>query len=219
MLAPVAMLRPGPLTLLGLALAVGCGGSSESFSEPDGEAGEPGSGGGASGSGGTQGGSAPTGGDAGSVNGGTSGTGAGGTDPNGGTGVGGTETGGEAGAGATGGSSGGFGGTSGFGGSAGFPTGGFGGQVGGSGGFGGAPDPLCPFRPPSGACDPNGLQCRYDIARQCLCVSFSTTFTCGAVDPRCTAMAGAVPPSGDIAIPVSTQTCTCQGGTWFCTYP
>jgi hypothetical protein len=212
------MLRPVPLALLGLALAVGCGGSSESFSEPDGEAGESGSGGSSSGSGGTQGGNLQTGG---SVSGGSSGTGAGGgggTDPNGGTGVGGTETGGEAGAGAAGGSSGGLGGTSGFGGSGGFPTGGFGGLVGGSGGFGGAPDPLCPFRTPSGACDANGLQCRYDLARQCLCVSFST-YICTAVDPRCTAMAGAVPPSGDIAIPVSTQTCTCQGGMWFCTYP
>jgi hypothetical protein len=216
MLSPVAMLRPGPLVLLGLALAVGCGGASN-FTKADGEAadaGEAGAGGSTSGSGGTQGGTVPTGGDAGSVNGGTSGTdagGNGGTDPTGGTGAngggtGGTDTGGEAGVGATGGSQGGLGGTSGLGGSAGFPTGGFAGQVGGSGGFGGSPDPLCPFRPPSGVCMPNGLSCRYDITRMCLCVSFST-------------LGGASPPNGDRAIPVSTQTCDCQGGTWFCHIP
>jgi hypothetical protein len=224
MLRMVATLRrlsrwvPGAVVVV----LVACGGSSNDFSDGEGDAGESSTGGTNAGSGGTQGGSVASGGDAGTVsNGGTSGNdtggnetggnetggndtggsdagGSGGTITNGGTGTGGAE----AGAGGT--IS--FGGTSGFGGSAGSPT----------GGVGGMPDSRCPLRTPSGPCTDRGLSCRYSAPAMCLCAT-SAPAPC-SLDPRCTAMMGAIPPNGDRIIPASTSTCTCFDA-WSCTIP
>ena len=207
MLRMVATLRRPLLGLPGVVVAVlvACGGSSNNFSESEGDAGDSSTGGTNAGSGGTQGGGVASGGDAGTVSsGGSAGSdtgGSGGTMTAGGTGAGGTETGGEAGAG----------------GSAGFATGGTGGQVGGSGGVGGMADPRCPLRPPGGVCpDDVGLTCRYNVPGMCLC---TTTAPAPCVmDSRCVLMTGAPPPNGDRAIPVSTQTCTCIE-LWSCTFP
>ena len=228
MLPLVAMLRLFPSLLVGFALAVGCGGSSTNFDDPAGGAGDPGVGGSSGGSdpsggAGPQGGSYPSGGDAGTApTGGASGSptgGLAGVGETGGTSAGGTDTGGNAGEGATGGSTGGVAGTTGgLGGTAGSRTGGTGGQVGGFGGVGGMVDSRCPFRPPTGECTPNGLSCRYDLARMCLCMTSTSPYLCTTVDPRCTQMAGAPPPNGD-RIVAAIQTCDCTGGTWFCHIP
>jgi hypothetical protein len=205
--------------VLGLALPIACGGASGNFDDRDtGDAGEPGTGGSAGGSGGTQGGgpsggsggTAPVGGSSGTANGGT---GFGGTDS------GGTSAGGQAGEGAVGGSGGSAGAA--VGGSAGVATGGTGGAMGGSAGAGGMPDPRCPIRPPTGTCEGEDLSCRYDLARMCLCVTVVPPGYCGGIDPRCTAMARIAPPQdgGGAAIPVSTSTCDCNSGTWFCHIP
>ena len=221
---------------LGFALPLACGGSSE-FSSGDGEAGEPNTGGsnaGTSGAstgglagtaavGGTSGSS--TGGRGGTSTGGRGGTTSGGTGA-GGTNSGGTDPGGAGGDGASGGSGGATGGSAGRGGTAGqggFQTGGTGGQMGGSAGVGGMPDSRCPLRNPAGTpCDANGLECRYDLSRNCLCITVVQPGFCSVWDARCDAMMGAAPPppdAGGIAIPVSTQTCQCNAGTWACRYP
>lgn len=208
--------------VVGLAFPVACGGSSGSFDDREGDAGDPGTGGSVSGSGG-RGGSVSTGGDAGtSPVGGSSGSSTGGAGSQGGTASGGSETGGtgtggQAGEGATSGE----GGTAGaVGGSAGSSTGGSGGSVGGSAGAGGTADPRCPFRPPMGTCDAEGLSCRYDLARQCLCLTVAPQGICSVVDPRCTAMSRILPPpDGGGAIPVATSTCDCRAGNWSCRFP
>jgi hypothetical protein len=197
--------------VLGLVFPIACGGSSGGFGDRDnGDAGEPGTGGSAGGSGGTQGGgpsggsggTAPVGGSSGSANGGTG---------LGGTNTGGSTTGGRAGEGAAGAS---------MGGSAGVVTGGTSGAVGGSAGAGGMADPRCPMRPPTGMCEDEGLSCRYDLPRMCLCMTVVPPGYCGAIDPRCTAMARIIPqPDGGGAIPASLSTCDCNAGTWFCHIP
>ncbi|HEX6272784.1 MAG TPA: hypothetical protein VFZ53_07090, partial [Polyangiaceae bacterium] len=98
-------------------------------------------------------------------------------------------------------------------------TGGSGGSTGGSAGAGGMPpDPRCPARPPSGACDAEGVSCRYDLSRMCLCTTVASLGVCTAIDPRCTEMARLVPDGGG-AIPVSLSTCTCTSGSWVCRFP
>jgi hypothetical protein len=212
----------------GLVLAVACGGSSASFDDRTGDDGDSGTGGSSSGGGPTGGdaGTAPNGGSSGSATGGLGGTGFGGTQTGGsstgGSSTGGSSTGGSStGGSSTGGSATGGSATGGLGGSGGFVTGGTGGQTGGSAGVGGKPDERCPFRLPTGACEAEGLSCKYDLSRQCLCTAVTPPGICTAVDPRCTAMARIAPAGGaaGIAIPVALATCDCRSGTWACHTP